>query len=155
MNISAEATVAISFVLFLVLSIKKIFPVILGMLDNRICEVKDKIDEAERQKKQAAEDLRKAYIHKDEIGEFIQKKNLENEQKIKNLHEENERLLQELKTKQEQALDARLKAEFAKQKEDLMKKITDLLCGQAKDKIQNGEIPFSPKFTKEELKKLV
>lgn len=155
MNISAEETVAISFIIFLVLFIKKIFPAIQGMLDSRICEVKDKIDEAERQKKQAAEDLRQAYIHKDEIGEFIQQKNIENEQKIKKLYEENERLLQELKIKQEQALDTRLRAEFVKQKEDLIKRITDLLCEQTKNKIQDGEIAFSPKFTKEELKKLV
>lgn len=155
MNINAEATVAISFVAFLFVFVKKVYPFILSHLDSRVNDIKSKIDEAERKKQQSSEDLRLAYVHREEIKGILEKQQAESAQKIQRLYDDNERLLQELRLKQEQALNARLKAEFIKQKEDLTKKIADTICDKVRDRLTSEKAKLSSTFTKEELSKLL
>lgn len=154
MAISAEVTVVVSFAGFCWLFAKKIYPLVIRGLDGHIDEIKSRIDEAERLKKQASEDLRQAYIRKDESEKFVIRSRHENEEKIRKLYADNEVILQELAKKQEAALNARLNAEFMKQKEGLFEKVADLICKGVKRRVQSGETPIAA-FSKEDLKKLV
>lgn len=154
MAISAEVTVVISFVVFCWLYAKKIYPLVTRGLDGHIDEIRNRIDEAERLKKQALEDLRQAYIRKDESEKFVIRSRHENEEKIRKLYADNEVILQELAKKQEAALNARLNAEFMKQKEGLFERVADLICDEVKDRIRSRGAP-TVAFSKEDLKRLV
>ena len=74
------------------------------------------------------------------------------EGRIAQLKEENEQYLQKLREKSEKSLNAQLNAELAKQKEQLLGRLADLIVDRLSKKVQ-GQI-FDVNFSQEDLKKL-
>lgn len=155
MSISLEMTIVASFVGFCWVFAKKVYPLVTKGLDGHIDAVKKQIEEAENLKNQASEALRKAYIHKDEVEVFIKENQRVTDEKIQKLYEDNERILLELRKKQEAALEAQLKSEFVKQREQLLGKIADLVVSKLAEKIESGECKIPTNFTKDDLRRLV
>lgn len=155
MNINPEMTVLISFIGFGFLFWKKLYPLVTKGLDDHIDEVKKQIEEAEGMKNQASEALRQAYIHKDEVENFVKENQRATDEKMQRLYDDNERILRELREKQEAALEAQLRSEFVKQREQLLDKIADLVVNKLTEKIESGECKIPTNFAKDDLRKLI
>ena len=149
----AELSVLISFLCFLFLFAKKIYPVITGGLDSYIEKVREQINSAEKLREESEESLKKA----NEISENAQKE-LENykklsQEKILRLEEENKIYLEELRKKSEASMNVQLQSELSRQKKILTDKLADLICEKLSEKMKN--LNENVEFSKEDLKKLL
>jgi F0F1-type ATP synthase membrane subunit b/b' len=155
MTVDPGVSIVISFLGFVWLFMKKIYPSMVKMLDGHIEAVKNKIREAETLKEEAVSALEEARTKKNDIDEIIEKKRLESEENIKRLYEENAKHLEALREKFEASLKSRLEAELAKQKARLMAQLSDEIIQKLSEHIKSGEYDIDCEVTKENLRKLL
>lgn len=155
MNIDPGISIVISFVGFGLIFAKKIYPILTKKLDDHIESVKNKIQEAENLKDEAYASLKNAYIQKDDTEELIRINRLKSEEKIRRLQEENEKLLQMLRERHEASLKLQLEAEFAKQKNHLIEKLSDLIIEKLSERVTDENCKVVTNIDKEDLSKLL
>ena len=126
MNIDAGFSIVISFVSFGVIFIKKVYPVITKKLDAHITDVKSKINEAESMRNEAALILKKAYEKKDSINKIIEENQKISQKRFEKLQIENEIYIKQLQERYKASMQNQLDAELAKQKKQLIDKLSDL-----------------------------
>ena len=149
----AELSILVSFLCFVFLFIRKIYPVITDELDSYIEKVREQISSAEKLQKESEAVLKNA----NELSKST-KKELENykklsQEKLLRLEEENKIYLEELRKKSEAAMNVQLQAELSRQKKILTDKLSDLICEKLSEKLKNQNEKIE--FSKEDLKKLL
>ncbi|MDR1375287.1 MAG: hypothetical protein LBJ45_00530 [Holosporaceae bacterium] len=155
MKLDPELSVILSFMGFFWIFVKKIYPLLTKALDARIEEVKNKILEAESLKNEAFIALEEARAEKNVLENAIEENRLISEKKIKRLREEHEESLKSLRERHEILLKTQLKAELAKQNDQLIKKLSDLIGKKLLERVSNADYQSSMPITKEDLKKLL
>ncbi len=154
MSIEPELSIVVSFLCFAWIFAKKVYPAVVKQLDDHIDSVKAKIHEAERLKDEANSALKNAYVKKRDIETIIQENQKKSEEKIARLREENEILLQTLRKRYEDTLKSQLEADFMKQKNELIKRLSDLLIEKLTEKIKSSPTN-DVTISREELEKLL
>ncbi|MDR2157968.1 MAG: hypothetical protein LBO02_01470 [Holosporaceae bacterium] len=155
MHIDPGISIAISFVGFSWIFMRKIYPFVANTIDKHIESVKNKINEAELLRENASLALKEAYVKKNDVVELIEKNRRESNEKIKRLRQENEDYLKTLRERFESSLKNQLEMELAKQKELLLAKLSDQLIKKLKEKIESDNCNVSNNFSKKELQKLL
>jgi hypothetical protein len=124
-------------------------------LDAHIDSVKNKISEAEAFKNEAYVALKRAYIKKDDTEEIIRVNRVKSEEKIRRMQEENEKLLQHLRERHEMSLKMQLDAEFARQKNMLVERLSDLILEKISERVADSEYEILTSIDKDDLRKLL
>ncbi|MBR1734994.1 MAG: hypothetical protein IJ730_06065 [Alphaproteobacteria bacterium] len=153
MTIEPEISIVISFLGFCWIFAKKIYPFVTKALDAHIEAVKQEIAKAENLKEEAAIALKKAQETQQKIDGIIAINRLKSEEKIKKLQEENEKLLRILRERHEISLKTQLEAEFVKQKNQLIDRLSSLILEKIDNKVKNSKNTINLK--KEDLTKLL
>ncbi len=148
----AELSILISFLCFLAIIIKKVWPLVISSLDSHIEKVKIEISSAEDLREKSAAALARANQMSSKVQSKVEDCKKKSEEIIAQLKEENEQYLQKLREKSEKSLSAQLNAELSKQKEQLLDKLADLIVDRISEKVQ-GQV-FDVNFSEEDLKKL-
>lgn len=148
----AELSILGSFLVFLVLFIKKVWPVLMSSLDAHIEKVKTQISSAERLREESAVALTRANQMSSNIQSEIEEYKKKSEERISQLEEENRLYIQSLREKATQSLNTQLKAELSRQKEILIDKLADLVVERLSEKVKEQDLALI--FSKEDLKKL-
>lgn len=148
----AELSILGSFLCFLFLVFKKVWPLLLKSLDDHIEKVKNKINSAEKLREESTAALTRANLARANIQNEIESYKRRSEERIFQLERENQLYLRALREKAALSLNAQLSAELSKQKEILVDRLSDLIVEKLseKTKVQSEEISFS----KEDLKRL-
>jgi len=148
----AELSILISFLCFLVIVIKKVWPVLMSSLDSHIENVKNQINSAEKLREESAAALVRADKISSNIQNEVEEYKKKSEERIAQLEEENRLYIQALRDKATQSLDTQIKAELSKQKEFLVDRLADLIAEKLSEKSKDlsGDVSFS----EEDLKKL-
>lgn len=149
----AELSVLGSFLCFLALIIKKVWPLLVSRLDEHIEKVKNQIDSAEKLRENSANALNQANQINLNIQNEVEGYKKRSKERIEQLEEENRRYIQNLKEKAALSLNAQLNAELAKQKDMLVDKLADLIAERLSEKVKDQSCEAI--FSKEDLKKLV
>lgn len=149
--IIAEFSIAVSFVIFLIIFIRKVWPLIINGLDSYIKQEKDKIDTAAKLKSDAEKDLKLANKHRSETEVEIDKYREESKTRLAQLEESNALYLKEFKKKSEAQLKNQLKSETEKQKGILISQMADLITERLSKNIREVESEISV----DDLKKLI
>jgi F0F1-type ATP synthase membrane subunit b/b' len=155
MKIDPEISIVVSFLFFVLIFAKKIYPYIVNQLDDHIESVKKKIHEAERLKNEASQALSDTNKRKKDVEKLLEINRAGFEEKIKKLSEENEKFLKQLRERHEAAFKAQIEAEFASQKSRLMDKLADLMCEKLSEKITNSKSKKSIDINKKDICKLL
>jgi F0F1-type ATP synthase membrane subunit b/b' len=155
MSIDPSVSIVISFLGFCWIFAKKVYPMLTQKLDEHIEAVKQQIAEAEKLREDAAAALKKAQEKEGEIEKIIIANRLKSEEKIRRLHDENERLLKILRERHEISLKTQLEAEVVKQKNQLIDRLADLILKRISEKIEETDYKFSISLKKEDLNKLL
>ena len=124
----AELSILGSFLFFLALLIKKVWPLLKSSLDAHIERVKNQIDSAEKMREDSTNALNRANLVSLNIQNEVEDYKRRSKERIDQLEEENRRYIQNLKEKAEQSLNAQLNAELSKQKEILVDRLADLIA---------------------------
>ncbi len=149
--IIAEFSIAVSFVIFLIIFIRKVWPLIISGLDSYIKQEKDKIDTAAKLKSDAEKNLKLANKHRSETEIEIDKYREESKTRLAQLEESNALYLKEFKKKSEEQLKSQLKSETEKQRGILISQMADLITERLSKNIQEVEAEISV----DDLKKLI
>lgn len=149
----AELSVLGSFLCFLALIIKKVWPLLVSRLDEHIEKVKNQIDSAEKLRENSANALNQANQINLNIQNEVEGYKKRSKERIAQLEEENRRYIQNLKEKAALSLSAQLNAELSKQKDMLVDKLADLIAKRLSEKVKDQSCEAI--FSKEDLKKLV
>lgn len=149
--IIAEFSIAVSFVIFLIIFIRKVWPLIINGLDSYIKQEKDKIDTAAKLKSDAEKDLKLANKHRSETEVEIDKYREESKARLAKLEESNALYLKEFKKKSEAQLKSQLKSETEKQKGILISQMADLITERLSKNVPEVEAEISV----DDLKKLI
>lgn len=149
----AELSVLGSFLCFLALIIKKVWPLLVSRLDEHIEKVKNQIDFAEKLRENSANALNQANQVSLNIQDEVEGYKKRSKERIAQLEEENRRYIQNLKEKAALSLSAQLNAELSKQKDMLVDKLADLIAERLSEKVKDQSCEAI--FSKEDLKKLV
>ncbi|MDR2067547.1 MAG: hypothetical protein LBP41_00985 [Holosporaceae bacterium] len=155
MKLDAELSIIASFIGFCWIFAKKVYPLLTKTLDAHIEAVKSKISEAELLKNEASAALEKARAEKSILESVIEENRLTSGKKIKQLREEHEKSLRLLRERHEILLKAKLEAELAKQKDELIKKLSLLIREKLLERIGDADYAPSMAIIKEDLKKLL
>jgi F0F1-type ATP synthase membrane subunit b/b' len=148
----AELSILISFLCFLAIVIKKVWPVLMSGLDSHIENVRNQINSAEKLREESAAALIRADKISSNIQSEIEKYKKKSEERISQLEEENRRYIQALKEKAAQSLEAQMNAELSKQKEMLVDKLADLIAEKLSEK--SKDLSRDVSFSEEDLRKL-
>lgn len=155
MSIDANFSVFISFSIFAYIFAKKVYPLIINYLDDYINSVKLKIQQSENLKKDAYTNLKNAFSNRNSIKKVIIEKQKKSDERIANLQKENEIYLKALKVRHDSAFKTQLATEVAKQKNILIKELSDTIINEVKRKIISGESKFEINIDKTNLYKLL
>jgi F0F1-type ATP synthase membrane subunit b/b' len=155
MTLDPELSVVVSFIGFSWIFVKKIYPLVTKALDAHIEAVKSKILEAESLKDEASAALEKARTEKNALKNVIEENRLISEKKIKRLRMEHEESLKLLRKHHEALLKTQLEAELAKQKDQLVKKLSILIKEKLLEKVVSADYRSSVSVTQEDLKRLL
>ena len=148
----AELSILISFLCFLAIIIKKVWPLIINSLDSHIEKVKTQISSAEEQREKSAAALARASQIGSKVQSEVEDYKKKSEERIAQLKGENEQYLQKLREKSEKSLNAQLNAELSKQKDQLLDRLAALIIDRLSEKVK-GQV-FDVNFSQEDLKKL-
>lgn len=154
-SIDPSISIVISFLGFCWIFAKKLYPLVTKKLDEHIETVKKEIENAERLKDEATLSLKAAREKEHEIDKIIEENRLKSEEKIKKLKEENKKLLQMLRERHEISLKTQLEAEFVKQKNQLIDRLSTLILEKIYEKIEGTDYKFVTTLKKEDLSKLL
>ena len=148
----AELSILGSFLCFLFLVFKKVWPLLTKSLDDHIEKVKAQINSAEKLREESAAALARASQTSANIQNEVENYKKRSEERISQLEKENQLYLRALREKATLSLNAQLSAELSKQKEILVGRLSDLIIKKLSEKMndQSEEISFS----KEDLKRL-
>ena len=155
MHLDPETSVIISFLGFSLLFAKKIYPIVLRQIDGYINSVKQRIQRLESQKDEAYSLLKMAYVKRDDVDEIIKSNRIKSEEKIKRLHIENRGYLNFLKEKHELSYKKQLDAELVKQKNLLIKRLSDSIIEKLTYEIVDNNSKFNVTVNKSDLHKLL
>ncbi len=150
MNI-AELSIVVSFTCFLILFFKKAYPFVVDGIDSYIAEVRKKIDDAERLKSDAVSALAQAEKRRKETELEIEEYRKRSQARIEQLEQENKKYLELLEAKNAEALEKQLNVELAKQKQELINKLSDLVIAKLSDRIQKEQLSASINISQEDL----
>ncbi len=148
----AELSILGSFLCFLFLVFKKVWPLLLKSLDDHIEKVKNKINSAEKLREESTAALTRANLARANIQNEIESYKRGSEERISQLERENQIYLRALREKAALSLNAQLSAELSKQKEILVDRLSDLIIEKLSEKIKDQSEEIS--FSKEDLKRL-
>ncbi|MDR0677181.1 MAG: hypothetical protein LBF57_00680 [Holosporaceae bacterium] len=154
MSISPELSIIFSFLVFLWIFAKKFYPVIISTLDKYIQEVKDRICEAELLHDEASLVLKESRKKENEIKRVIEEEKKKSEEKIKELEKKNGEHLRILHERFAASLKAQLEAEYIKQKDLLIAKLSDKIIEKISERISSDRYKISTDFNKEDLRKI-
>jgi F0F1-type ATP synthase membrane subunit b/b' len=154
-TITPGVSIVLSFVGFVWIFMKKARKFMIEALDEHINLVKNKINNAELLEKEASLALKEAYVKKNEIIELIEKSRRESEEKIRQLHLENEQYISTLREKFDTSLKNQMEAELAKQKKLLLSQLSDQITKKLTEQINSANCNVSIDFTKDDLQKLI
>ncbi len=149
-----ELSILVSFIIFLVLFFKKVYPFLIDRTDNYIENIKDKIEEANRLKKEAEIALDKAKQQRIMLEEEIKKYREQSKKRLNQLEFENEKYLKNLELRNNTLLDNQLKAEFEHQKQILLKKLSKLIIEKIEKESNKKILKRDFEFSKDDLQKL-
>ncbi len=149
----AELSILISFLCFLAIIIKKVWPLVINSLDGHIEKVKNQIDSAERLRSESTVSLAKANQVSAGIQNEVENYKKRSEERIAQLEIENQRYIQAMKEKMAVSLNAQLSAELSKQKELLVDRLADLIAEKLSERVKEQVCEVD--FSKEDLKKLI
>ncbi|MDR2267832.1 MAG: hypothetical protein LBD81_00075 [Holosporaceae bacterium] len=150
-----EFTIVLSFIGFCWIFAKKIYPPLIGYLDDYIEEVKKQISDAKIYKDEASVALKRARVKETEVQTALAELRLKNEKKLNVLRKENEKMLQNMRKKYESSVASRLNAELAMQKNSLIEKVTDALVKKLKQEARSRTHHIEANIKKEDLEKLL
>lgn len=150
-----ELTVLISFLGFAWIFWKKIYPLLAKKLDEHIETVKKKISDAEVLRDEAYAALKQAQLKKIETEALIEAHKIKTEQKIKLLYEENAKLMRHTIERYETSMKTQLEAEIAKQKNQLIERLSNVLIEKLVERINDGSCSLDTRLEKKDLKKLL
>ncbi|MBE6447558.1 MAG: hypothetical protein E7015_03715 [Alphaproteobacteria bacterium] len=150
----AEVSIVISFIGFLVLFAKKVYPLVVGGVDSYIAEVRSKIDEAERLKSEAEKALEEAERQKLKVASEIKMYQKKSRERIKELEQENEKYLKVLEMQSEASFDKFIQSEFARHKKELMGQLSDLVIQKLMERIEAEGLNGSLNVSSDDLKML-
>ena len=153
--IGPEASIVVSFLGFLLLFAKKIYPFIVEQLDRYINSIKEQIYRSESQKDEAYALLKIAYEKKDKVEETIKLNRVKSKEKIKRLSEENAAHLNLLKENHEISINKQLDAELTKQKNLLINRLSDSIIENLTNEIIADRSKFKISVNKSDLCKLL
>ena len=148
----AELSILISFLCFLAIVIKKVWPVLMSGLDSHIENVKNQINSAEKLREESTAALVRADKISSNIQSEIEEYKKKSEERIAQLEEENRRYIQALKEKAAQSLEAQMNAELSRQKEILVDRLADLIAEKLSEKSKN--LSGTVNLSEEDLEKL-
>ncbi|MDR0632429.1 MAG: hypothetical protein LBF54_04320 [Holosporaceae bacterium] len=154
MLIDPNISIVVSFLGFVWIFAKKIYPQVTKTLDDHIESVKNKIYEAEILKDEASLSLKKAHGKKNDTAEIIRKNREASREKIRRLRLENEQYLKSLREKLETSMKIQLETELARQKDLLMEKLSEKIIEKLSEQLSSNDCEVSINFTKEDLQKL-
>lgn len=154
-NIDPSISIVISFLGFCWIFAKKVYPLVTRKLDEHIEAVKQEIARAEQLRDEATYSLKAAREKEHEIEEIIAANRLRSEEKIKKLKEENKKLLKMLRERYEISLKTQLEAEFVKQRNQLIDRLSDLIIEKIHEKVNEADYKFTTTLKKEDLSKLL
>ncbi|MDR3187355.1 MAG: hypothetical protein LBT63_02950 [Holosporaceae bacterium] len=155
MTLDPELSVIASFIGFSWIFAKKVYPLVTKALDAHIEAVKREILEAETLKNEASVALEKARAEKNALEDVIEENRRISEKKIKRLQAEQEESLKLLRERHEALLKTQLEAELAKQKDQLIKKLSILIRERLLEKVSAANYRSSTSIAEEDLKKLL
>lgn len=156
MIFDAETSVTISFVLFVILFAIKVYPVVVGYLDEYIESVRTKINNAEKSERDAQAQFALANKEMGRVAESAEEIRVNSDKKIQIIREEHEKYLRELEIRQDAIFNSRFEAESSKQKNELISRLSDLIVDRLADDISKGKSSkFSVKLNSKDLEKLV
>ena len=147
----AELSVLASFLIFLGLCIKKVWPLLAKSLDDHIEKVRNQISSAEKLREESTAALARASLVSENIQNEIEDYKKRSEERISQLEKENQLYLRALREKAALSLNAQLSAELSKHKEMLVDRLADLIIKKLSDKIKDRSEEIS--FSEEDLKK--
>lgn len=149
----AELSILGSFICFVFLFAKKVWPLFVGSLDSHIEKVKKQIESAEQMKTDSTLRLTRANQNSDNVQDEVEEYQKKSRERISQLEEENQRYVQKLREKAAQSLESQLAVELAKHKELLVDRLADLIVEKLSDKIKDKSDEVT--FSKKDLEKLV
>lgn len=156
MTFNAETSVTISFVLFIILFAIKVYPVVVGYLDEYIESVRTKINNAEKSERNAQAQFASANEEMGRVAESAEEIRANSDKKNQIIREEHEKYLRELEIRQDAIFNSRFEAESSKQKNELISRLSDLIVDRLADDISKGKSSkFSIKLNSKDLEKLV
>ncbi len=149
-----ELSILVSFLVFLVLFFKKVYPFLIDGTDNYIENIKNKIEEANKLKKEAEIALYEAKKQRNMVEEEIKKYREQSKKRLAQLEFENEKYLKNLELHNNILLNNQLKAEFEHQKQILFKKLSELIIEKIEKESSKKILKKNFDFSKEDLQKL-
>jgi F0F1-type ATP synthase membrane subunit b/b' len=154
MTIDPGISILISFIGFVYIFMKKVYPLLTSALDEHIESVKGKIKEAELLKEEALLMLKNANVKKQDIAKIIRENKEASDERIARLRKENEDYLRDLREKFEILLKNQLEAELSKQKDLLIGRLSEQIIAKLSEKAAAAESDIQIDFSNEDLKKL-
>lgn len=122
---AAEVWVAVSFICFIALFGKKIYDIVISMLDNYILEIENRINEAERLKDEAAMLLKSANERKENVKAEIEACKKDAEERMHNLKRENEDHITQVEKRIKLSLAAGAKADLVRKTDKMFKRVAE------------------------------
>lgn len=155
MVLTPELSILIAFVIFILIFAVKVYPSVVTALDEYIESVKQRLAKAEEMNISSSRNLEKAKEKEKKTGELIEASRLKSEEKMRRLQEENERQLELLRERHEISLQNQLEAEFKKQRNVLIDRVSDLIVEGVEKQVGANESYLETEISKKDLEKLL
>lgn len=156
MVLTPELAVLIAFCIFSLIFAAKVYPSVVAALDEYIESVKNKLSKAEEMRLSASRDLQNAVKKEKETGELINISRFKSEEKMRKLQEENELQLEMIRERHQVSLQNQLEAEFRKQRNALIDRLSDLIVEGVEKKIETQkDSKLGEEIRKSDLEKLL
>jgi F0F1-type ATP synthase membrane subunit b/b' len=130
MTLDPSISLVVSFFGFVLIFVRKVYPLVVGILDEHIESVKRKIADTERQRTVATQALTEATQKKNDIAEVIAANKKASTDRLDKLQRENGEHLKALSARLEASSKAQLEAEAVKQQDLLLEKISQDLIAE-------------------------
>jgi F0F1-type ATP synthase membrane subunit b/b' len=155
MTLDPSISLVVSFFGFVLVFVKKVYPLATVTLDEHIESVKRKIADAECQRTAANQTLAEATQKKNDVVEVITSHKKASADRLEKLRQENDEYLKTLSARLKASLKAQLEAETIKQRDLLLKKISQDLIAKIITHPHSSAIGAPSIYTNEDLQKLM
>lgn len=150
---SAEFSVLVSFVIFFMLFAWKIYPLLVQNLDEYIESIRKKIHDVQSLQKRAEMSLNHAYGKQGQLESAIEDSRRRSEERIRHIHEENEKCIMALEKRHKEQLQAQLESELIRQRDLLIERLSDVIIDKLEDKMKDAK--SLPKINKKDLENII